>query len=219
MGVRIAALSLFLLSSVAISACSGDDPAPAATPDPAEASGPGSYAAPVDLEGLCSLLSYEALSSALGVPAGETKAELHGSDPTSSRSVRCTRSLAGANTADGGLVTTDITFWHDVDLAKSQFAYTKGADAKNFAQDQRVEAQGGVGAEAYRYVRSPSSEQVLIPELVARHSNLDVSVQFISSAPPGGLDARSKQLFEAAGAYANEVLATVRKAAPAPAAS
>ncbi|GAA2702957.1 hypothetical protein [Actinoplanes palleronii] len=166
------------------------------------------------------MLSYGALGGALGIPSGAPKTEALGSDPTSSRSARCVQSLspqAGAGADSGGLVTTEITFWHDVELAKSQFSYGKGNDAKDYAQDQRVEEQGGIGAEAYRYVRAPAEEQVLIPVLEVRHSNLEVSVRFITSAPPGGLDARSKQLFGAAGAYANEVLATVRKAAPAPA--
>jgi hypothetical protein len=216
---RLAAFPLLLLG-VLTSACTGSSTggAAVATPDPAEAGGPGAYAAPADPRALCALLSYEALAPALGPPRGTPRAETSGADPAMSRSVTCTQSLGprpDGDAASGGLVTTMITFWRDVDTAKELFVVSKESDVRNIARDNHVDDQPGVGAEAYRLVRSGVTDTVLLLRTATRHSNLEVAVDFIASAPAGGSEARSKEVLDAAAPYLTSLLSTVRTAAPA----
>jgi hypothetical protein len=208
-----------LLIGVLTSACSGTSAGSeaAATPDPAEASGPGAYAVPADLRRLCDLLSYEALIPVLGPPKGTAKAELAGADLATSSTVTCTQSLGPRPDGDansGGLATTRITFWRDVDKAKVQFQTSKESDVRNYARDNHVDDQPGVGAEAYRYVGSGVTDTVLMLRTATRYSNLEVAVDFIALASAGGSEVRSKEVLDAAAPYLTSLLSTVRAAAP-----
>jgi hypothetical protein len=216
---RLVAFPLVLLG-VLTSACTGTSTGgeAAATPDPAEASGPGGYAAPADLRGLCALLSYEALAPVLGPPKGTPEAQISGADPATSRTVSCVQNLGprpDGGAYSGGLVTTMITFWRDVDKAKQQFVVSKESDVRNFARDNHVDDQPGVGAEAYRFVREGVTDTVLMLRTATRHSNLEVAVDFIASASAGGAEARSEEVLDAAAPYLTSLLSTVRTAAPA----
>lgn len=208
-----------LLIGVLTSACSGTSAGSeaAATPDQAEAGGPGAYAVPADLRRLCDLLSYEALAPVLGPPEGTPKAEAAAADPAMSRSVICTQSLGPRPDGDAdssGLATTRILFSRDVDETKVQFETTKDIDVRNHARDNRVDDLPGVGSEAYSYIRDDATDTMLLLRTATRHSNLQVVVDFIALTPTGGSEARSREVLDAAAPYLTALLSTVRTAAP-----
>lgn len=197
--------------------------APSNTPsaDPAEADGPGAYATPADPKSLCKLPTYAPFAVALGTPYGAVKSANLGADATSSRSARCTQNLfqqingkADPGAANGS-VETQISFWHDVALAKRQFSYGKGSDAREFAKGGQVLPQPGVGTEAYRYTRAESGGGAVILELVARKSNVQVDVRLIAGSRTPWTDEQITQLFNQMAAYTTALLPVVLKATPA----
>ncbi|MCM2425179.1 hypothetical protein [Streptomyces sp. RKAG337] len=170
-------------------------------------------------------MTYKAFAAGLGTPSGPLSSENRGSDPTSAVGANCTQSLSqqSGGTPDSalanGVIDTKITFWHDVDLAKRQFNYSRETDAKDYATDGKALSQPDTGTEAYRYLRKQSGAGIAIVELVARHSNLQVSVRVIASSRTAWTDAQITGLFEQTTAYTQAVLTAVHVAAPAPAIS
>lgn len=208
-----------LLIICAISACgdvSGDTaPSPvgasglgahaAAPAEPTKPSGTEIYAAPADPLSLCPLLSYAALTPVLGPPKERSPFESNISDRS------CNQSLGPV-----GIVETEMDFWSNIDAANSYFDFSKENDTRIFARDHHVEDITGVGAEAYRFVHAKAEETGFSIKLVARSGNLNVTVRILASAPPGGLDARIKELSDAGATYLTSVLSTVHTAALAP---
>lgn len=215
---RLFQMALMLSIATTAAACGGGgdggDGGKAAQPDPAEASGSaGTYTAPADPSALCKGRKYQAFAD-WGGPSGDPKAKTLGSNPSSSTSASCMQTTSGGG-GDSGLVDTQITFWHDVDLAKSQFAYGKGADVKDFAKDAHADPQSGVGAEAYRYVRKESDGGVYILELAARHSNVEITVRVIATSKDDWTQQRVDKVFGNMAVYIRTLFADLHNTAPA----
>jgi hypothetical protein len=191
--------------------------ASAAAPDPAEASGSsGAYVAPADPSAaLCKQLDYGPLKDLFSTPSGDPKLENLGNGRSSS-GARCSQQLSdtGASQSGGAYVSTHITYWHDVDLARTQFAYTRQQDAKNNGTDGKSEPVSGVGTEAFRLVYKDSKGPFATLEFDARYSNLEVNLLVVATSDTDYTQEQFDKVFKALGDYTRQVFTTVRKVGP-----
>ncbi|MFG2819277.1 hypothetical protein ACGFX4_07600 [Kitasatospora sp. NPDC048365] len=213
-------LSVAVVVAVAATgtACSGTGPSSA---EVADTSGPGVYGATTGVTGICPKLGYQPFAELLGTPRPTTITMDRTSRTDVSRTTACAQNIGhqpGGSldpAAPQGDITTLLTYWKDVDTAKSLFATTQDNDGRP-AKEGATTAVTGVGTEAYRYTLKQSADGAVTLFLVSRSSNLVLTVQLTAISATPWSDQQLHQLFDRMGDHAKAVFPIARHAAPPP---
>jgi hypothetical protein len=218
-GRRLAAIATALLLAGTSAACSSAKSSPDAT---AESSGPGVYSTTAKASDLCKPLSYQPFAALIGTPDNTQTPTYAVSGTELERTTSCVQNVVHQSdgkldaAAPQGEVETDLAYWQDVDTAKNQFGADREVATRQAAKDGATTPVAGVGTEAFDYTLKESTASVATLYLVARHSNLVITVQVTATTLTPWTDQQLNELFARMADHAKAVFPVARSAAPAP---
>ncbi|MHA6758163.1 hypothetical protein [Streptacidiphilus sp. PAMC 29251] len=218
-GRRFAALATALLLAGTSAACGSSKSSSDAK---AEVSGPGVYSPTAEPSDLCKPLSYQSFAALIGTPDTTQPPDYQVSKTDQERTTTCVQSLQHQSNgkldaaAPQGEVETDLTYWQDVDTAKNEFGAVRQDATGGTAKDGATTPVDGVGTEAFQYTLKESTSSAATLFLVARHSNLVITVKLDALSSTPWTDQQFNDLFARMADHIKAVFPVARSAAPAP---